>query len=51
MRKAFVVTEALVIAIISALAGFYIEKNTQITNHIYNSDGNKTVILWTEHND
>lgn len=49
MRKGFVVTEALLIAIISAVAGFYIEKETKVTNYIYNADGNKTVILWTEH--
>ena len=48
MRLGFVVTETLLIAIISAIAGFYIEKETKVTNYIYNADGNKTTILWVE---
>jgi|FLOH01.1.fsa_nt_gi hypothetical protein len=48
MRFAFIVTETLIIAIISLIAGFYVEKQTNVTNYIYQSDLNKTTILWIE---
>ena len=48
MRRGIVITESLIISIVSLVIGFYIEKETKVTNYIYQSDANKTVILWVK---
>lgn len=51
MRAGFVVTEALIIAILTFIGGLYFEKETNVTNYIYQADDNKTTILWVETKD
>lgn len=47
-HKGIVVTETLIIGIISLIVGFYVEKETKVTNYIYQADGNQTTILWVK---
>lgn len=50
MRKGFVISEAIIIAVISAIFGMYAQKQTNVTQYIYNADENKTTILWIDTN-
>ncbi len=47
-RTGVVITETLIIGIISLVIGFYVEKEIKVTNYIYQADENQTTILWVK---
>ena len=46
MKKGFVITETLVIALFTAILGAYVQKEHDVTHYIYNSDKNQTTVFW-----